>query len=541
MQFDSKRITPTIALFIVCIGGFYLTLYSAYGQWLDIKTGSIINLVLIYMMYTVMHESAHHNAHCNPSLNLAMGRLCAFHEGITFPIYQISHMQHHRYTNHPTKDPDAILGRKPRFLLPIWIIIRLLHDNQFMLKNKLWKKHSDIFEHVLTIVLQGLFLGLLSIFFGITNSLILWVFPMIVAGVLVEFSVAWLVHFPHESQTLGQHTRLLKSRVLQFLMLNHNLHLVHHLWPRVPWYQYHTRLNDAERLMQYTNNEIELIEEKRKMNRARKRVIITGAAGGLGLQAANLFSEKGALVVGLDIENPTNSNWPNGKFIKCDITNDDEVISATKSAIDFLGGVDILINNAGVLSLQDTSNHPTIDSQHCFDVNFWGAWKVSAKVIPDLIKTKGKIVNVSSLFAYVNAPLVPAYGASKRAISALSDSIRIQFGNKISVTTVYPGFMNTKIHGEAARQGLSVAKIIDIRLFGLKLLDLEESLPAAAKGLVKAALSNKRNVGTTFLGSMTLWFARHFPSLVDKVIALRVNSMLKHGSLVIELDEPKYS
>ena len=270
------------------------------------------------------------------------------------------------------------------------------------------------------------------------------------------------------------------------------------------------------------------------------RVIITGAAGGLGLQTAERLTNEGAMVVGLDKYMPDEQLWKGKEFIQCDVTCDQEIEKAVNRAVEVLGGVDIVINNAGVLSLQDASIVPTKDSKYCFDVNFWGVWQVTAKTMPHLIKSSGKLINVSSLFGYVNAPLIPAYCTSKRAVAAFSDAIRMQYGKQITVTTIYPGYINTNIHQEAVRQGLSVGKIVDIRLFGLKLLNLEESLSSAAKGVTKACKGNYRNMGTTKMGTLTLWFARHFPALVDFVISTRVGLMIKKGSLNIQLDKPNF-
>jgi NAD(P)-dependent dehydrogenase (short-subunit alcohol dehydrogenase family) len=270
------------------------------------------------------------------------------------------------------------------------------------------------------------------------------------------------------------------------------------------------------------------------------KIIVTGAAGGLGLKTVEVLSSLGARVVGLDIQEPSPEAWKGIAFIRCDITREDEINVAVAAATKALGGVDILINNAGMLALQDAALQPTIGSISAFDVNFWGLWKLTAKFMPHLLASSGKLINVASLFAYVNAPLIPSYSASKRAVSAFSDALRMQYGDTISVTTVYPGFINTGIHKDAVRQGLSVETIVDIKLFGLRLLKLEEPLESAAHGIVRACKRNYRDVGTTRMGSLSLWFARHLPGVVDAFILLRINHLLKRGALKIELDHPVF-
>lgn len=253
-------INPTLILYCCAIGAIYFSSWFAYTGALSYWHAALLNVVAIYAMYTVMHDAAHGIAHHVKWLNDLMGRVCAFHEGITFQLFRLSHMQHHRYTNHPMRDPDYVIGRKPRWLFPIWVIVRLLHDNAFMISQKLWRRR-ELVEHLFTVTLQIATVFLLARLLGWSTVIWLWLIPLVVAGALVEITVAWLVHFPHESTRAYEHTRLLRSRVLQVLMLNHNLHLVHHVWPRTPWYQYGKRLGELDSLLVQKLNTTELQEE----------------------------------------------------------------------------------------------------------------------------------------------------------------------------------------------------------------------------------------------------------------------------------------
>ncbi|TDR45627.1 2-deoxy-D-gluconate 3-dehydrogenase [Tahibacter aquaticus] len=276
------------------------------------------------------------------------------------------------------------------------------------------------------------------------------------------------------------------------------------------------------------------------MSLKNKRVVITGVAGGLGRKTAELLVEHGARVVGIDVREPGDAGRV-GRFLRCDLTRREELQPTIAQALDFLGGgIDILINNAGTLSLQDAGIRPTTSSRNSVDVNFWAPWTLTAELMPYLLHSHGKVINIASLFAYINAPLIPSYGAGKRAVSAFSDSLRMQYHGQISVTTMYPGFIDTGIHTDAVRQGLSVAKIIDIRPLGLKLLSFEESVESAAHGVLRACRRNYRDVGTTRLGTLSLWFARHMPRFVDAFIRTRVNYLVRRGTLKIELDQPTF-
>lgn len=275
------------------------------------------------------------------------------------------------------------------------------------------------------------------------------------------------------------------------------------------------------------------------MNLNGAKVLLTGATGGLGRHTAALLTQQGARVVGIDVRS-AEADWAGTQFIRADLTRRDEVSAALERAVEVLGGIDILINNAGTLSLQDAALRPTLGSRHSMEVNFWSLWNLTAEAMPHLLRSGGKVINIASLFAVVNAPLIPSYGASKRAVSAFSDSLRMQYHGKVSVTTMYPGFINTDIHKDAVRQGLSVEKIIDIRPLGLKLVSLEEPVRSAAAGVVRACRGNARDMGTTRMGTLTLWAARHLPSFVDAFIRARVGYMIKRGKLTIALDQPVF-
>lgn len=243
-------INPTFWLFLATVATLYASFVMFYLEAISLPLAALINAIALYSMYSVTHDAIHAIASANVRLNGLMGRVCAFHEGMTYPIFKISHMMHHRYTNDPRMDPDWVIGRKPRALLPLWVAVRLLHDNSYMISRKLWRgKQRHLAEHLITIALQVAYFAVLASVFGIANTVVLWVIPLAIAGAAVELLVAWLVHYPQESQHRLEHTRLFKSKILQVLMFNHNLHVVHHLWPHTPWFDYPARLKNAERIL----------------------------------------------------------------------------------------------------------------------------------------------------------------------------------------------------------------------------------------------------------------------------------------------------
>lgn len=250
---------PTLLLFFALISLFSASIIAYLLGHLPLKASAAINLLCLYALYTVNHEAVHRLVHPNRTVNNWIGRIAAALEGTTFPMFRILHPQHHAFTNHPEHDPDYVIGKKPRWLLPLWTLVRLTHDNSFMISRRLWSnKHPQLIEHLVTVGLQ------LSVAIGaavmghLQDVLLLWVIPLLIAGALIELTVAWAVHFPHESQHPLENTGIFKGRLLQILMLNQNYHLVHHLWPSIPWFRYGKAIARVE---------LAMLEHQRQMHK----------------------------------------------------------------------------------------------------------------------------------------------------------------------------------------------------------------------------------------------------------------------------------
>jgi NAD(P)-dependent dehydrogenase (short-subunit alcohol dehydrogenase family) len=230
------------------------------------------------------------------------------------------------------------------------------------------------------------------------------------------------------------------------------------------------------------------------------RIVITGAASGIGAAAAASLRDRGAEVVGLDI------NAGEKGIIACDVRDQDAVDRAVAEAIERLGGLDVLINCAGIGDPQSAGERPGEDAVRVIDVNLLGPWRVTAAALPALRASRGRVVNVASGLAHLTVPLAPAYCMSKRGLVAYSDALRIEHGDEITVTTVYPGYIRTPIHDAAAAKGLSLEGSVP-----------EERLEDAARTLTRAALdSPKRDLATTRQGEIAYTLLRVTPKrLVD--------------------------
>jgi NAD(P)-dependent dehydrogenase (short-subunit alcohol dehydrogenase family) len=234
-------------------------------------------------------------------------------------------------------------------------------------------------------------------------------------------------------------------------------------------------------------------------------VIITGAASGIGAAATAQLRERGANVVGLDI------NAGDG-IVECDVRDQESVESAVREAIERLGGgVDVLINNAGVGFGQSAGLVPDEKALMVLDVNMIGPWRMTAAALPALRESRGRVVNVASGLAHVTAPFATAYCMSKRALVAYSDALRLEHGDAITVTTVYPGYIKTPIHASSNEDGFALDGLVP-----------EEPLDHAAATLVRAALGRPaRDLATTRQGAVGYALARRAPRRLMDWLTLR--------------------
>ena len=243
------------------------------------------------------------------------------------------------------------------------------------------------------------------------------------------------------------------------------------------------------------------------------RAIVTGAASGIGAATAQELRARGARVIGLDLA-------PGEDVIACDVRDQAAVNTAVAEAVERLGGLDVLINNAGVGHAQSPSQAPDERALAVIDINLVGPWRVTAAALPALRESGGRVINVASGLAHLTVPFAPAYCMSKRGLVAYSDALRVDQGDRLTVTTVYPGYVKTPIHDSAAEDGLALEGAVP-----------EERLANAAQALVRAALGSPlRDLATTRQGTVLYALADRAPRrLMDRLIIAQLRRLAGRG------------
>jgi NAD(P)-dependent dehydrogenase (short-subunit alcohol dehydrogenase family) len=243
------------------------------------------------------------------------------------------------------------------------------------------------------------------------------------------------------------------------------------------------------------------------------RVIITGAASGIGLATAAALRGRGARVVGLDVQEGTD-------IIRCDVRDQESVDRAVAEAAERLGGIDVLINSAGIGDPQSAGERPGEDALRVLDINLLGPWRVTGAAMKHLRASRGRVINIASGLAHVTVPFATAYCMSKRGLVGYSDALRIEHGTEITVTTVYPGYIRTPIHRAPEAKGLSLEGMVPA-----------EPLEEAVKTLVRAALGPPaRDLATTRGGAIGYAIVRLVPRrLFDRFMSRRLRRSAERG------------
>ena len=249
---------------------------------------------------------------------------------------------------------------------------------------------------------------------------------------------------------------------------------------------------------------------------AGRRVLVTGASGAFGQAVSTELRHRGALVAGLDLVGD-----PDSDVLACDLTSADDARNGVEEALRRLGGLDVLVNNAGVGGPIDSGQAPGPEARKIVEVNLFGAWNATAAALDALLESRGRVVFVGSRMAFLGLPLGAAYAVSKRAVTAYADCLRAEYGTHISVTCVHPAMVRTPIHDATTAAGLSLEGV-----------SKEEPLEDVVQTLVRACESTRpgRDVAVTGAGRLQLLAARHAPRLVDRVVARQIRRRVASGA-----------
>jgi len=171
--------------------------------------------------------------------------------------------------------------------------------------------------------------------------------------------------------------------------------------------------------------------------------LVTGAGSGIGLATAEALLAEGARVAALDLTPPPARE---GLLpLVCDVTSEQSVVAAVARVANELGGIDVLVNNAGIGAQGTLEENALAEWQRVFDVNVFGIVRVTQACLPHLRRSqRAAIVNTASIVSWTGVPRRACYGASKGAVYALTLALAADcVADRIRVNCVCPGTVDT--------------------------------------------------------------------------------------------------
>jgi short-subunit dehydrogenase len=265
-----------------------------------------------------------------------------------------------------------------------------------------------------------------------------------------------------------------------------------------------------------------------------KTVLITGGVSGLGLAMAVEWAKTGATLCLVDRSDEHKQKAvqaveaAGGKahYVQCDVTSDQDVEHLKQFTDANLPPIDVLINSAGVPTAGTFSAESMSAWEWVLGINLLGTVRVTKAYADDFRKRgQGHIVNIASQAGLTSMPLMGSYNATKAAVIALSETLKLElapFG--VGVSVVCPAFVSTNLHTSLHEEQKAMEEVVT------KLVQTGNvSAQAVAEATFQAVENNQFLVVTHKEGRTALRLKRWFPSLYFKIMIKRTQGFTRKG------------
>jgi NAD(P)-dependent dehydrogenase (short-subunit alcohol dehydrogenase family) len=239
-----------------------------------------------------------------------------------------------------------------------------------------------------------------------------------------------------------------------------------------------------------------------------KRILITGAARGIGAALAEKLASHGArlALIGLEPEKLAGvaARCGEGTFVaECDVSDRDRVVVAIDAAAEALGGLDAVVANAGIAAGGPLRHQDLRSWERVIEINLLGVMYTDRAALPHLERSRGYLLNIASTAAVLRAPGLSAYCSAKAGVEALSDCLRIEmqpFG--VDVGVAYFLFLDTDMVNDSEREMPTLRRA---KAEMPSLISKTYPLPPAIDEIVSAIARRRRRV------AYPRWFLKALP------------------------------
>ena len=201
-----------------------------------------------------------------------------------------------------------------------------------------------------------------------------------------------------------------------------------------------------------------------------KVALVTGASSGIGRAAAAKFAAEGARVALVarradalaEVAREIKAKGGESRIIAADVTREEEIERVIGETVTAFGGIDVLVNAAGIIANGTIENTRLADWDYMFNVNVRAPFYLIQRALPHLIERKGNVVNVSSVTGIRAFPNVLAYCASKAAVDQLTHCAALEVASKgVRINAVNPGVVVTQLHRTGGMDEQAYAKFLE--------------------------------------------------------------------------------
>ena len=261
-----------------------------------------------------------------------------------------------------------------------------------------------------------------------------------------------------------------------------------------------------------------------------KVVVVTGAASGIGAAICQRFAVAGAKIGLLDMDevgvtaaaDRLKGIGADAVGIQCDVANEAQCLAAVGAVIKRFGGVDLLVNNAGITQRSAFVDTKISVYRKVMDVNFYGSLNCTRAAIDSLIERQGSIIVIESLAGLTPLLGRTGYCASKHALHGFFTSLRSELRDSgVHIMLVCPGFVNTNLQTRAlGGDGRVTAHPQSV-------VGKPTSAEKVAEAIYQGALHKRNLLVLTPVGKLAYWISRLAPVLYERLMARQVKAELE--------------